>query len=40
MPASSASVMLAVNEKGYLTPLCTPADLLYRCKAVWRAERA
>ena len=39
MPRTSMSVMVVIDENGYLTPLCTPADLLRWCKAAWRAEQ-
>ena len=39
LPATSSSVLLVMDENGYLTPLLTATDLLRLCKATWRAEQ-
>jgi hypothetical protein len=31
--------MVALDDAGYLVPLCTAGDLLRWCKAAWRAEQ-
>jgi hypothetical protein len=31
--------MVALDDAGYLVPICTAGDLLRYCKAVWQAER-
>ena len=37
-PSTSSSVLLVIDENGYLTPMLTAGDLLRLCKATWRAE--
>jgi hypothetical protein len=37
-PSSSSSVLVVIDENGYLTPLLTAGDLLRLCKEAWRAE--
>ena len=39
LPRTSLSVMVVIDDNGYLMPLCTAGDLLRWCKAAWRAER-
>jgi hypothetical protein len=39
LPRTSLSVMVVIDENGYLTPLLTAGDLLRWCKAAWRAEQ-
>jgi hypothetical protein len=38
LPFTSSSVLLVMDEDGYLTPLLTAGALLRLCKAKWRAE--
>ena len=35
-PPRSSSVLLVIDENGYLTPLLTAEDLLRLCKVAWR----
>jgi hypothetical protein len=38
-PPSCESVMLVVDQDGYLAPIFTAGDLLRWCKAAWKVER-
>jgi len=35
LPRSSVSVMVVIDDDGYLMPLCTAGDLSRWCKAAW-----
>ena len=39
LPRTSLSVMVVIDENGYLTSLLTAGDLLRWCKAAWRVEQ-
>jgi hypothetical protein len=39
LPHTSVSVMVVIDDNGYLMPVCTAGDLLRWCKTAWRAAQ-